>query len=96
MDEGENLTILGSKNIEYKFDLPKKEMLETFLNNYFDREYKISMVFPEFTSLCLSGDTLIDANEKHTHQGVPIRDLVGKEGFVFSFDTETRQPVTKR
>jgi len=53
---------------------------------------------PEFTSLCLAGDTLVDVccNETEYPKGIPIQQLVGTEGYVFSFDPSMRQPVVKK
>ncbi|HLR65625.1 preQ(1) synthase [Virgibacillus alimentarius] len=51
-DDGlERLTHLGSKGTTYVFDY-NPELLETFDNDYPDREYFVKMNFPEFTTLC--------------------------------------------
>ncbi len=48
---GEGLTLLGSKNTQYK-DTYAPEVLETFTNKHPDNDYMVSFHCPEFTSLC--------------------------------------------
>lgn len=46
----------------------------------------------EITHACVTGDTVV-----HTTTGnVPIRDLVGKEGYLFCFDQQKQQKTTGR
>lgn len=46
----------------------------------------------EITHSCITGDTLIRTNEG----GVPIKNLVGKEGLCWCMDTESNTPVLSR
>jgi 7-cyano-7-deazaguanine reductase len=73
-------------------------MLETFKNKHEGSIYLVEFKCPEFTSLCLTGDTLIDicCNEKEYPKGVPIQKLVGTNGYVFSFDIKIGKPVVKK
>ncbi len=59
---------------------------------------QVTMESDEVTAVCLTGDTLIDiaCNEEKYPKGVPIRDLVGTEGYVFGFDTESNKPVCRQ
>lgn len=50
-DKIDNLQALGSKKTEYKTQL-SPEILETFPNQFPDREYQICFTTSEFTSLC--------------------------------------------
>lgn len=52
LDDVEGLTKLGSQKTEYKLDSPSVDILETFDNKYPDRDYRVQLVFPEWTSLC--------------------------------------------
>ncbi len=52
MEDLSRLTKLGSNVTAYKYDEPKKEMLEIFENKKQERPYLIELVCPEFTSLC--------------------------------------------
>lgn len=45
------LTKLGEKT-SYHFDQPDANILEAFPNQYPERDYNISFVHPEFTSVC--------------------------------------------
>ncbi len=49
--ETAGLTKLGSP-AEYRFDKPGPDLLEAFANRYPNRDYVITFVHPEFTSLC--------------------------------------------
>lgn len=51
-DDVSGLKNLGSKGTEYKYDGPSNEMLETFPNKFPERDYKVQLDVPEFTSLC--------------------------------------------
>lgn len=51
-DNTDNLTKLGSKKTEYKYSEPLADMLETFKNQYPNRQYVTEFKFNEFTSLC--------------------------------------------
>ncbi len=88
---------LGSGTTKYPTQYDP-DVLETFINKHPDTEYVVSFDAYEFTSLCVTGDTMIDVatNESENPAGVPIQDLVGTEGYVFAFDTEKMEPVCKR
>lgn len=49
--------------------MPRPDLLETFQNPYWDRDYEIFMTCPEFTSLCPLGGVESDAGELHLLQG---------------------------
>ena len=51
-DETNTLKNLGSHNTKYSYDNPSKDLLETFQNQYPDRDYVVEYIFNEFTSLC--------------------------------------------
>jgi len=51
-DNVTQLTQLGSRKTRYKYTDPRKDILETFPNQYPEREYIVEFVFREFTSLC--------------------------------------------
>jgi 7-cyano-7-deazaguanine reductase len=51
-DNVENLKNLGSHGTKYEYENPTKEMLETFKNQYPNRDYITEFVFNEFSSLC--------------------------------------------
>lgn len=90
------VSLLGNQNTRYETDY-NPEVLETFENKHPDNDYVVSFDAYEFTSLCVSGDTLIDiaTNEVEYPHGVPIRDLVGTQGYVFGVDPSTLEPVCR-
>ena len=51
MREREELSLLGSKNTEYKSDYAP-EVLESFVNKHPGNDYFVKFNCPEFTSLC--------------------------------------------
>lgn len=51
-DITDQLQTLGSAKTMYRMDSPDKEILETFPNQFPERDYVISIAFPEYTSLC--------------------------------------------
>ena len=51
-DDTEGLEQLGSNKTEYVYDRPAPELLESFPNQFPERNYKTAFVFNEFTSLC--------------------------------------------
>lgn len=51
-DDVENLTLLGSQKTEYRTHGARHTMLETFPNQFPSRDYMVSHVTEEFTSLC--------------------------------------------
>ena len=51
-DDVSKLTLLGSKETKYMYEGPIIEMLETFPNQYPERDYLTQFIFDEFTSLC--------------------------------------------
>lgn len=46
------LSSLGSKQTDYRFSQPQETMLETFPNQFPERDYVITHTTQEFTSLC--------------------------------------------
>ena len=95
--ELEGVTLLGNQNTKYSYEYTP-EVLETFVNKHPENEYLVTFDAYEFTSLCLTGDTLIDvARDESVHpDGIPIKDLVGTEGYVFGFDEKTRKVVARK
>jgi len=51
MDMGNDLSLLGNKNVTYRFEYTP-EVLETFINKHQDNDYFVKFNCPEFTSLC--------------------------------------------
>ncbi|MDR1777591.1 MAG: preQ(1) synthase [Desulfovibrio sp.] len=51
-DETGNLRVLGAGRLPFPEDGPGANLLESFPNRHPERLYVISIVFPEFTSLC--------------------------------------------
>ncbi len=51
-DQTGHLRVLGGKAPNVPEGAPGAHLLETFPNRYPDRPYIVSIVFPEFTSLC--------------------------------------------
>ena len=49
--------------------MPKPELLETFANQYLDRDYEVHMDCPEFTSLCPLGGIEGDATDLRALEG---------------------------
>lgn len=96
-EELQGVNLLGNQNTRYTYDYDPS-VLETFVNKHPENDYVVTFDAYEFTSLCVTGDTLIDVacDEDKFPNGVAIQDLVGCEGYVFGFDTESRQPVARR
>jgi len=96
-EELEGVTLLGNQNTTYKYDYTP-EVLETFPNKHPEHDYLVTFDAYEFTSLCVTGDTMIDiaTDETVNPDGVPIKDLVGTEGYVFCVDPETLQPLARK
>lgn len=94
------VTLLGNQNTKYKFDYDPSilERFEKHFEDTSDDEQVVSLDCFEFCSRCITGDTLIDIarDESLYPHGVPIKDLIGTEGYVFSVDPETLQPVVKK
>ena len=90
------VSLLGNQNTKYS-DTYSPEVLETFKNKHIGNDYVVTFDAYEFTSLCVSGDTLIDVatNEVDNPNGVAIRDLVGTRGYVFGVDPNTLEPVCR-
>src|SRR6266478_9282308 len=92
----------GEKTMDYQehsksgldSEMPKLELIP----NQFGSRYMDTVIAEEFTSICLSGDSFVDiaCNETLHPNGIPIRDLVGQEGLLFSFDPITETPVCRR
>lgn len=84
---GANSLGSGSTNYVYTYD---PSLLETFINKHQDNDYVISFDCTEGSSLCLTGDTLVETarDESKYPEGIPIRDLVDTEGYVFGFDPD--------
>lgn len=97
-DELNGVSLLGNQNTKYVYDHPHSEMLEVFDNKHQDRIYLVEFKCPEFTSLCVSGDTIIDVccDESKNPHGIEIKNLVDTEGYLFSFDVNTFQPIVKK
>lgn len=93
-DELENL---GSKKTVYK-DTYDPSVLETFENRNPERDYVVTFDCTEGSSLCLTGDTLIDIarDESVNPYGIAIKDLVGTEGYVFGVNDTTGEPLARR
>lgn len=91
------LSALGSRTTDYDLSEPKADIFECFKNTT-ARPYVINIELPEWSGMCLSGDTLIDVarDESIQPKGVAIKDLVGTEGLVFSFDTNKNEPVVRK
>ena len=91
------VTLLGNQNTKYETDY-NPSVLETFENKHPDNDYVVSFDAYEFTSLCVSGDTLIDiaTNETDNPEGVAIKDLVGTSGYVFGVDPDTLTPLCRK
>ena len=51
-DDTNKLTKLGDHGTKYSYDNPTLEMLETFPNQYPERDYITEFAFSEFSSLC--------------------------------------------
>lgn len=96
-EEFGNVTLLGNQNVKYKYDYDP-DILETFENKHPDNDYVVTFDGYEGTSLCLTGDTLIEvARDESKHpEGIPIKDLVDTEGYVFGVDDSTGSPVVKK
>lgn len=102
-----NLVALAvNKSTTYNYDKPDASLLESFecpMPKSLDTGRgshlsEIHIEVPEFTSLCVVGDTCVDiaTDESMFPVGVPIKDLVGTEGTVFSFDTASKKPVARK
>lgn len=91
------VTLLGNQNTKYKYEYDP-DVLETFINKHPDNDYIVSFDAYEFTSKCVTGDTMIDVacDETKYPDGIPIKDLVGTEGYVFGVDDTTLKPVCRR
>ena len=92
-----DITLLGDQNVKYKYDYDPT-VLETFVNKHPDNDYVVTFDAYEFTSKCVTGDTMIDVacDETKYPNGVPIKDLVGTEGYVFGVDDTTLKPVCRK
>lgn len=51
-DDVSTLKSLGSQSTKYRYENPTADLLETFKNQYPERNYVTEFVFKEFTSLC--------------------------------------------
>lgn len=93
----DGVTLLGNQNTHYDYSY-NPDVLETFNNKHPDNDYVVTFDAYEFTSLCLTGDTLIEVarDESLYPNGIPIKNLVGTSGYVFGFDYVTRKPVCNR
>ena len=97
MSDTEKLSLLGQGATKYP-QKPEDAILETFANKWPENDYVVELECPEFTSLCVHGDTQIDVvcDRQKYPQGIPIRELVGTEGYLFTFDQEDHQPKVKK
>jgi len=91
------LSALGSRTTEYDLSEPKSDIFECFENTT-SRPYVINIEIPEWSGMCLAGDTLVDVacDESKFPKGIAIKDLVGTEGLVFSFDEQKNEPVVRK
>jgi 7-cyano-7-deazaguanine reductase len=102
MTDTSYLHTLGASSTRYTFDQPDASLLEKFLSPFpsdsHTTQSNVHIEVPEFTSLCLHGDTLVDvARDELQHpEGIPLRDLVGYEGVVFSFDVDGCTPAARK
>lgn len=96
-EELKGVSLLGNQHTKYSYDY-NPDVLETFPNKHPEHDYLVTFDAYEFTSLCLTGDTLIETarNETQHPEGIPIRDLVGTEGYVFGFDVDNEQVECRR
>ena len=96
-EEFGTVSLLGNQNTKYKYDYDP-DVLEVFENKHQDNDYVVTFDAVEGTSLCLTGDTLIDVARDETEypSGIPIKNLVGTEGYVFGVDPNTGIPVAKK
>lgn len=96
-DELNGVTLLGNQNTKYDYDY-NPGVLETFVNKHPDNDYIVTFDAYEFTSLCVTGDTLIETarDESQYPLGIPIKDLVGTTGYVFGFDINSETPVCRK
>lgn len=96
-NDAKDLKSLGSGNTKYPTHYDPS-VLERFPNPNPGADDLVGLDCFEFRSLCVSGDTMIDVcrDESRYPDGIPIRDLVGTEGYVFSFDTKTNSPVVRK
>lgn len=97
VEELSGVTLLGNNNTKYSCDY-SPEVLETFVNKHPDNDYVVTFDAYEFTSKCVTGDTMIDVacDENKYPNGVPIKDLVGTEGYVFCVDPGTLKPMCRK
>ena len=95
--QSDGLENLGSKKTVYK-DTYDPSVLETFENRNPERDYVVTFDCTEGSSLCLTGDTLIDIarDESVNPYGIAIKDLVGTEGYVFGVNDTTGEPLARR
>jgi len=95
--ELKGVTLLGNQKVKYQYDY-NPDILETFDNMHKENDYFVKFNCVEFSSLCVTGDTIIDvACDETIHpQGIPIKELVNTEGYVFGFDTNTGKAVVKK
>ena len=79
--------------ISYNAEMPK-----LFAAPYFGEEEIVSYDTDEIVGKCMIGDTLIDVprNLVKYPDGIPIKDLVGKDGYVYTFDTEKDRFTLKK
>ena len=96
-NDAKELKSLGSGNTKYPTHYDPS-VLERFPNPNPGADDLVGLDCFEFRSLCVSGDTMIDVcrDESRYPDGIPIKDLVGTEGYVFSFDTKTNSPVVRK
>lgn len=96
-NDAKDLKSLGSGNTKYPTHYDPS-VLERFPNPNPGADDLVGLDCFEFRSLCVSGDTMIDVcrDESRYPDGIPIKDLVGTEGYVFSFDTKTNSPVVRK
>ena len=95
-DELEGVTLLGNTKTVYASSYTP-EVLETFVNKHPENDYMVTFDAYEFTSKCVTGDTLISVSISGKCVEVPIIDLVDSEGLVYGIDVDGNHAlVTKK
>ena len=91
------VSLLGNQNTKYLTEYDPS-VLEKFKNQHIGSDDVVSLDCFEFSSLCLAGDTMIDVatDETKNPDGIPIKDLVGTEGYVFGVNPDTLEPVCRK
>lgn len=92
-EEFGSVSLLGNQNTQYPTGYDSS-VLETFINKHPELDYWVKFNCPEFTSLCVSGDTIVPYKKTEYATIInesKIKDLVGVEGFVPTIDIKSKQ-----